>query len=197
VPRRTIWFLAFLYFIATMAFAAYEEMLDPFFKANARGIGRIIGEGLLIYAGGAIIPIIGWAVARFRSARAAAPVFFWLVFSCVLGYFSHVGSAFDRDLKIEKFVGEGLVGKDKEDFMRSTKLACEQQQRRNPTTKQVGISEANIVAYCDCYAAGASEAITKEEMRIMITTQKPPPSVADKATTMGQFCTEEIFGKKK
>jgi hypothetical protein len=80
---------------------------------------------------------------------------------------------------------------------RSTKLACEQQQRRNPTTKQVGISEANIVAYCDCYAAGASEAITKEEMRIMITTQKPLPSVADKATTMGQFCTEEIFGKKK
>lgn len=63
----------------------------------------------------------------------------------------------------------------------------------NPLTQKIGISEAKIVAYCECVAAGLAEAISMEELRYVASYGKQPASFSDKATVMGQFCSQETL----
>jgi hypothetical protein len=134
---------------------------------------------------------------RFRTSRVAMPLLLWLVIGGGFAYLSHVGAAVDRGVRTEKFANDGLTGKNKDDFLRSTKLGCEQQQRSNSLTPKIGITEKQIVDYCDCYAAGASEALTTDELRYMVMNGKPPAGFTDKATTLGNFCGQQIFGARK
>jgi hypothetical protein len=115
----------------------------------------------------------------------------------VIAYFAHVGNAYERQNKIAKMTANGTFsGKDRDDFIRSSKLSCAQNQRANPLTAKIGLTEAKIVAYCDCYAAGMVEAITVDELRTIVATGKQPASIVDKATTLGNFCSQQVLFPK-
>jgi hypothetical protein len=197
MSRRAIWLLIAIYLISALSFGFYEAVQDPAWALNADKIGRIAGGGFTIFTLTGVLPLIGWAFVKFRSSRAAVPMLAWLMIGVGMAYLSDVGNRLDRSLKIDKFVSDGgLVGKDKEDFLQSTKFSCEQQQRSNPLTGKMGLSDAKIVAYCDCYAAGASAAVTIEELRYAVSNGNPPASFKDKATMLGQFCGKEVLQKK-
>ena len=135
---------------------------------------------------------------RFKASSAAGPLFFWLLISGVLAYFSYEGAAAERKLKLEKFASNGgLVGREKDDFLTSTKQGCEARQRSSPLTKRVDISDAKIAAYCDCYAQGMAEAMTIDELRYFATNGKASITVNDKAATLGTFCSEQVLGQKR
>jgi hypothetical protein len=91
---------------------------------------------------------------------------------------------------------EGLLGKEKDAFLTSTKQGCEAKQRASPLRERLNISEAKIVAYCDCWASGMSEAITIDELRSYVATGNMPTAVSDKAAILGNFCENEVLGQK-
>lgn len=93
--------------------------------------------------------------------------------------------------------GEGITGNDLDDYVRVTKLSCEQEQHESPIVREAGISAKKQMEYCDCYAQGLGSAITKAEAVLMMRTRKRPPSLVEKSTTLGQFCEEQIFGAMK
>jgi hypothetical protein len=198
MTRRTVGLLFFVYFVAAVGFATSEAMQDPFWSASAAEVGRIAGGALTIYILGAILPMIGWAVMRFKASSAAGPLLFWLLISGVLAYFSYEGTAAERKLKLEKFASNGgLVGREKDDFLTSTKQGCEARQKSSLLTKRVNISDAKIAVYCDCYAQGMAEAMTIDELRSFATNGKAPTSVNDQAATLGRFCGEQVLGQKQ
>jgi hypothetical protein len=94
-------------------------------------------------------------------------------------------------------IGPGITGQDLDDYVRVTKLTCEQQQDESPVMKEAGIAPAKVSEYCDCYAAGIGAATTKAEAVLLMRTRKRPPSLLAKSTTLGQFCAEQIFGAIK
>jgi hypothetical protein len=191
MSRGKIGLLFFCYLIAAFGFAAVEAWQDSFWTPNATSIGRVAGEGLAVYVLAAVLPMIGWAFVKFRAESAGGPFLFWLLLGVGLAYLSQVGTSYDRAQKIANMAPNGVfTGKDRNDFIRSVNLSCAQNQRMNPLTSKLGLSEVKIVAYCDCYAAGMAAAITPEELRTIATTGRQPVSIVEKSTTLGNLCSQ-------
>lgn len=197
MSSRVIWLLIALYLAAGLSFGFYEAVQNPFWALSGEKIGAMVGAGLSVFALAGALPLIGWACVKFRPSGAFVPMLAWLMIGVGFAYLIHVGNYVEHQTKIEKFVSNGgLVGKEKEDFLRSAKFGCEQKQRSNPLTAKIGLSDAKIVAYCDCYAAGASEALTIGELRYFVSNGKAPDSFNDKAMMLGQLCGTEVLSKK-
>jgi hypothetical protein len=111
----------------------------------------------------------------------------------ILALLATAGRCLAQDIGI----GEGITGKDLEDYVRATKVGCEQQQHESPIMRESGIALAKLSEYCDCYAQGVGAATTKAEAVFMMRMRKTPPSLLDKSTTLGHFCAEQIFGAIK
>ena len=197
MSSRVIWLVIAVYLGAALSFGFYEAVQDPFWTPNGYAIGTMVGAGLSVFALAGALPLIAWSSVKFQPSRAVVPMLAWLTIGAGFAYLIHAGNDVDHRLKIDKFVSNGgLVGKEKEDFVRSAKFGCEQKQRSNPLTAKIGFSDAKIVAYCDCYAAGASEALTIEELRYFVSNGKAPASFNDKAMMLGQLCGTEVLNKK-
>lgn len=197
MSRSTIWLLCFYYLVAGLLFGAFEAWQDPLWTVSGASIGATVGTGISIFLIAGIVPMIGWAIVRFRAERATVPFVLWAVLGCAMAYAMHVGDAFDRLQKIAAMTPNGVfAGKDRIDFLRSAKLSCAQKQRENPLTAKIGLSEQKIVAYCDCLAEGLAEAVTVDELRTIATAGKQPASFVDKITTMGNFCGQQVLYPK-
>jgi hypothetical protein len=198
MSRKVIWLLCFCYLAAAIAFAGFEAWLDPLSGYIPAALaGHIVGGGIGIFAMAAVVPMIIWAFLRFRAVNAGGVFVLWAVLGIGMAYLSHVGNATDRDQKVAAMMPNGVFsGKDRVDFLRSSKLSCAQNQRSNPMTKKIGLSDAKIDAYCDCYASGMVEAISVDELKSMVSTGKQPASLVDKSTMMGNFCSQEVLAPK-
>ncbi len=80
-------------------------------------------------------------------------------------------------------------------MVRSTKQTCVQNQTANPLTPKLGVPANKIAAYCDCFAEGMASAISMDEIKVLISTGKASPSLMDKNTTLGNFCSQQVFAK--
>jgi hypothetical protein len=183
-----------MYLAAAFAFGAYEVVQNPFWKLNTRTVGEVVGAGLFVYAASAIVPMIAWGFARFGK-HAARPVFLvWLLIGAAFAYFSDAGKRVDRTANLAKVDGNsGVPRGDREEFQQSVKAGCQQTQRADPLTAKIGISEAKITVYCECISTGLAEAISLEELRYAASNGKPPASLLQKRTVMGQFCSQEAL----
>lgn len=192
--RKWIWLLSLLYLVACLGFSAYESMQNPLWNLNTRTIGEMVGGGLAIYGASALLPVIGWAVARFRR-QAAPPAFVaWLLIGAAFAYLSDAGKRIDRPAPIAKARGASVFsGKDREDFEQSVKLGCVETQRADPLTVKVGITEAKITLYCECISARLAEAISSDELRYAASNGKPPRTLVDKRTVIAEFCRSEAL----
>jgi hypothetical protein len=198
MSRKAIWLLCFCYLAAAIAFAGFEAWLDPLSGyIPAALVGHIVGGGIGILAMAGVLPMIAWACMRFRADRAAVPFVLWAVIGCAMSFFSYYGEKVEGDQRAANAMPAGtFAGKDRADFIRSSKLSCAQNQRSNPLTKKVGLSDTKIDAYCDCYAQGMVEAISVDELKSMVATGKQPASLVDKVTMMGNFCSQEVLAPK-
>lgn len=196
MSRRTIWLLCFLYFGAAVGFELFEILQDPLSAPApwAGDIGHLLGSAFSVWAISAILPIIGWAIGGFRAASAKGPFMFWLFLGVVVAAVSDYGERFERNEKIANAMPNGVFsGKDRDDFIRSSKLSCAQSQKANPLTPKIGLTDAKIAAYCDCYANGMAASITVDELRTMVSTGKHPSSIVDKATALGSSCGKLVM----
>jgi hypothetical protein len=197
MSRSKIWLVVFLYFVAAMVFSTYEFIEDhPLSTFDGASVGRVIGGGLVFFVGGAVLPMLGWAFARFRASHAVAPLVFWLLIGLGMAFLSDYGNRYERNSNLQKFTSnEALTGKDRDDMVRSTKQTCVQNQTANPLTPKLGIPANKIAAYCDCFAEGMASAISMDEIKVLISTGKVSPSLMDKNTTLGNFCSQQVFAK--
>jgi hypothetical protein len=187
-----------LYFVAATAFSAFEFIEDHPFSTfgGTYSVSWAISSGLVYFIGGGVLPMIVWAFARFRASLAAAPLMLWLIIGSGLAFVSDYGARFERNAKLQKFTShEALTGKDRDDMVRSTKQTCVQNQTANPLTPKLGIPTNKIAAYCDCFAEGMASAISMDEIKVLVSTGKPSPSLMDKNTSLGNFCSQQVFAK--
>jgi hypothetical protein len=66
---------------------------------------------------------------------------------------------------------------------------------RTTISETFGIPTNKIAAYCDCFAEGMASAISMDEIKVLISTGKPSPSLMDKNTTLENFCSQQVFAK--
>jgi hypothetical protein len=131
---------------------------------------------------------------RFRGANAGGIFVLWAILAVVMAFFSDYGARYELNEKITNAMPNGVFsGKDRDDFIRSSKLSCAQSQKANPLTPRIGLADAKITAYCDCYANGMAASITVDELRTMVTTGKYPSSTVDKATALGSSCGKQVM----
>jgi hypothetical protein len=194
MSHSKIWLVVCLYFVMAIAFSAFESFEDHPFSAYS--VGWVTSSGLIYFTGGAVLPMIVWALARFRAEHAAAPLVLWLLIGSGLAFLSDYGARFERNAKLQKFTSnEALTGKDREDMVRSTRQKCVKNQTANPLTPKLGVPASTIAAYCDCFAEGMASAISIDEIKVLISTGKLSPSLMDKNTTLGNFCSQQVFAK--
>jgi hypothetical protein len=197
MSRSKIWLVVFLYFVAAVVFSTYEFIEDhPLSSFDGASIGRVLGGGLVFFVGGGVLPMLGWAFARFRASHAAAPLLFWLLIGSGLAFVSDYGNRYERNSKPQKVTSnEFLTGKDRDDMVRSTRLTCVQNQTANPLTPKLGVSASKIAAYCDCFAEGMASAISMDEIKVLVSIGKISPSLMDKNTKLGNSCSQQAFAK--
>jgi hypothetical protein len=195
MSRSWIGLLCFFYLVAAILFAGFEAWLDPLSSSNpAFLVGHVVGGGVGLYVLAGILPTIIWAFMRFRGANAGGIFVLWAILAVVMAFFSDYGARYERNEKIANAMPNGVFsGKDRDDFIRSSKLSCAQSQKANPLTPKIGLTDAKIAAYCDCYANGMAASITVDELRTMVTTGKQPSSIVDKATALGSTCGKQVM----
>jgi hypothetical protein len=103
-----------------------------------------------------------------------------------------VGDRYNRDQKLNAQLGS-LVGKDRDDFVRQTKLACTASQKQSQLNRQVGVTDAQIGVYCDCYANAISKTVTVDELRYFALNGKAPASMQEKVDQTAPGCTSQAF----
>jgi hypothetical protein len=176
-----------------VAFGLFQFVQDHAFSAYA--VAWAISSGLVYFVIGGVFAVPVWAFARFRASDAALPLVLWLIFGSGMAFISDQGYRLDRNSKLQKFTSEGLAGKDRDDAVRSIKQMCVQNQTANPLTPKLGIKANTITAYCDCLAEGMASAVSIDEIKVIISTGKPPASLTEKGTTLGNFCSQQVFAK--
>ena len=92
MSRRTILLLAGLYFVAAVAFSIFHVATNPFSSGlNTAAIGKGVGA-LLLFGGAGLLPILGWALYRFKPQYAMWPILSWAFLGIALAYFFEIGS---------------------------------------------------------------------------------------------------------
>jgi hypothetical protein len=85
MSRKTTFLLAGLYFIAALAFGVFHAVTNPF--VSNLNPAWAIGGALLLFGGAGLLPVLGWALCRFKPAYAMWPLLSWAFFGIVLAYF--------------------------------------------------------------------------------------------------------------
>ena len=101
MSRKTILLLAGLYFLAAVAFSVFHVVTNPFLsELNSAAISKAVGGALLLYGGAGLLPVLGWALYRFRPLYATWPMLSWAFLGIVLAYFFEIGVRLERDVQI-------------------------------------------------------------------------------------------------
>jgi hypothetical protein len=81
----------------------------------------------------------------------------------------------------------------RDDFVRQTKQACAASQKQNSLNRQIGVTDAQIGVYCDCYANAISKTVTIDELRYFALNGKAPASMQEKVDQTVPGCTDQAF----
>src|SRR5579863_9938491 len=71
MSQKSIGILVGLYFLAALAFALFRAFSNPFFaRLDGSTFGEAIGAALLLFFGTGLLPLLRWALDRFRPQYA-------------------------------------------------------------------------------------------------------------------------------
>lgn len=171
-----------VFLAAAVGLGWVENSIAP---TTGSAAGRIIGNGVALFVLSGLLPVIAWAMMRFRADRAATILLVWFVLGAGTGYLSFVGTSIDRPAQAQTG-GSG--------FTASARTNCEINQRKDPRVAQMGIGEKRIVAYCACFADVATATVTDEEVRYGEANGKMAPSFAAKQAGIRELCLGKTQG---
>lgn len=180
MTRRGIAWTLVAFLVAAVLAGFVIESLKTLQAWNIRTVGAAIGAGLALFVIGGLLPIVIWAFRRFRAEAAGGPLYAWAIIMFVCALFAGHGAITDDRSKREAWLAQvNLTGKDRSDFVASTRRSCGASQKQSAVNVRMGVTDRQIASYCECYASSLADVITINELRDYI--QRSVPSEATKA----------------
>jgi hypothetical protein len=190
MSRRTIFLLAGLYFVAAVAFSVFHVATNPFSSGlNAAAISKSVGGALLLFGGAGLLPVLGWALYRFKPQYAMWPILSWAFLGIALAYFFEIGVRLERDVQIS-MLARNLT-------LSEAKLSCLDSEHANKFRSEVGITEHEVSVYCGCVSEATAASMTVDDLTYIATNGNAPQPLQERAAQLGQTCRRLIVGKKE
>jgi hypothetical protein len=189
MSRKSIGTLLGIYFLFALAFALFRVFSNPFFaRLDAPTVGEAIGGALLLFLGAGLLPLLGWALYRFRLQYAWRMLVSWAFIGIASAYFFEVGARLERDVQVT-MLSKHLI-------LSGSKLSCLDSEHANKFRSQVGITEREISLYCGCVSEALAASITSDELTYIATNGQTPQAVQERAAEMGRPC-RTLIGRTK
>jgi PAS domain S-box-containing protein len=103
---------------------------------NAAAVGKAVGGALLLFGGAGLLPVLGWALYRFKPPYAIWPMLSWAFLGIALAYFFEIGVRLERNVQIS-ILARNLAQSD-------AKLSCLDSQHASKFKSEVGITEREV-----------------------------------------------------
>jgi hypothetical protein len=188
MSRRTILLLVGLYFVAALAFSIFHVAANPFLPAiDASAVSKAVGGAFLLYGGAGLLPLLSWALYRFKSRYAMWPMLAWAFIGITLAYSFEIGVRLERNVQIA-MLARNLALSD-------AKLSCLDSQHAAKFRSQVGITEREVLIYCGCVSEAMAASVTTDELTYIATNGKAPQPLQERAAQLGRPCGS-LFGRK-
>jgi hypothetical protein len=189
MSRKTILLLAGSYFLAASAFSVFHVLTNPFLPdLNAPAAGKAVGGAVLLYGGAGLLPLLGWALYRFKPQYATWPMLSWGVIGIALAYSFEIGVRLEREVQIS-MLARNLAQSD-------AKLTCLDSQHASKFKSELGISEREISVYCGCVSEATAASVTTDELTYIVTNGKVSQPLQERAAQLGQPC-RNLFSEKR
>jgi hypothetical protein len=182
------------YLLIAVAFAAFMESNNPTPSIFLTGrIARVVGFALTFYALAGALPLLIWAIFRFKAARAQGPIVLWGVIGAILLYLNYLGETASRKRQIEaELPSTGLSAQGRADFIKNATLGCMRQQTASALNKEAGITAHQIDSFCICSAESLLDLTTIEELRYFAQNGSAPSGFEMKAQQAAAKCYSVI-----
>jgi hypothetical protein len=95
---RSVALLFFFYFIGAIAIAVFDGLDRSLFtwaslrSAHPVAVGTVIGGSISIYLLSMVLPLVVWAVMRFRLKHAETFFILWSAFAAIVWYLQRAGT---------------------------------------------------------------------------------------------------------
>jgi hypothetical protein len=188
MSRRTIALLIGLYLLAALACSIFRVVSSPFFSTlNAAAVVHVIDGALLLMIGAGLPALLLWAFYRFRPRNATLPMLCWVFIGIAFAFFTEMGVRLERDVQVS-ILAKNLTLSD-------AKLSCLDGQHANKFRSEVGITDREISAYCNCVSEATASSITPDDVTFIATNGKAPPPLQERAVQLGRPCNRLPVGK--
>jgi hypothetical protein len=163
-------------------------MTNPFLPGpNTAAVTKALGGALLLYAGAGLLPVLGWALYRFKPLYAMWSMLSWAFIGIALAYFFEIGMRLERDVQIS-ILARNLAQSD-------AKLSCLDSQHASKFKSEVGITDREVSVYCGCVSEATAASVTTDELTYIATNGKAPQPLQERAAQLGRPC-RSLFGGK-
>jgi hypothetical protein len=178
---RSIGILLGIYFLSALALSLFRVFSNPFFsRLDAPTVGEAIGGAVLLFLGAGLLPLLRWALHRFRRQFAWPTLVSWAFVGIATAFFVEVGSRLERDVQVS-MLSKNLVLSD-------SKLSCLDSEHASKFRTEVGITEREISLYCGCVSEALAASTTSDELTSIATNGQVPLVVQERAAEMGRPC---------
>ena len=190
MSRKTVLLLATLYFLTALAFSVFHVLTNPFLPdLNVPTAGKAAGGAVLLFGGAGLLPLLGWALYRFKSQYAIWPMLSWAFIGIALAYSFEIGVRLQRDVQIS-MLARNLARSD-------AKLSCMDSQRASRFRTELGISEREISVYCGCVSEATAASATTDELTYIATNGMAPQPLQERVVQLGQPCRSLLSEKRR
>jgi hypothetical protein len=189
MSRKIILLLLGFYLLAALAFSVFHVVTDPFYSGpNAAAASKALAGALLLYGGAGLLPVLGWALYRLKTAYAIWPMLSWAFIGIALAYFFETGVRLECDVQIS-MLARNLMRSD-------AKLSFLDSQHANKFKNEVGITDREILLYCGCVSEATAASATSDELTYIATSGRAPQPLQERAAQLGAPC-RRLFSEKR
>ena len=190
MSRKTVLLLATLYFLTALAFSVFHVLTNPFLPGlNVPAAGKAAGGAVLLFGGAGLLPLLGWALYRFKSQYAIWPMLSWAFIGIALAYSFEIGVRLQREVQIS-MLARNLARSD-------AKLSCLDSQHASRFRTELGISEREISVYCGCVSEATAASATTDELTYIATNGMAPQPLQERVAQLGQPCRSLLSEKRR
>jgi hypothetical protein len=147
-------------------------------------------------------PVVQYIAPRYTEQKDLLLRQRWCTLLLVLAVLTWRGTQVQREVEIEQpreieQIGRtALTGKHRQDFIVGARRGCTETQRQDLLNRQVGVTDAQISAYCDCYANALANHLTPDEIVYYAKSGKPSAATQRKIEDLLPTCTRAAVGKQ-